>query len=52
MFQVLFTTLKQHYVEIGILCDVAPPTVYKCKTTVVNTNPRSFYKLNLLRHIC
>ena len=28
----------QRYVEIGILCDLAPPTVSECKTNVV-TNP-------------
>ena len=37
------TSLKQHYVETGILCDLVPPPpmVSECNTTVVNTNPRS-----------
>ena len=26
----LFATLKQHYVENGILCDLAPPSVSEC----------------------
>lgn len=32
--------LKQHCVEVGTLCDWAPPTVSECIATVVNTNPR------------
>ena len=31
----------QHFIEIGMLCDLAPPTIFECNTTVVNTNPRS-----------
>ena len=27
--------VEQHYVEIVILCDLAPPTVYECNTTEV-----------------
>ena len=37
----IWLQLKQHYVEPGILCALAPPTVSECNTTVVNTNPRS-----------
>lgn len=33
--------LKQRYVEIAILCDLAPPTVSERKTNVINTNPKS-----------
>ena len=29
--------LKQHYVEIRILCNLAPSTVIECNTTVANT---------------
>lgn len=29
--------LKQHYVEIGFLCNLSPPTVSEGNTTVVNT---------------
>ena len=36
----LFLQFKQYY-EIGILYDLAPPTVLKCNTTVVNTDLRS-----------
>ena len=43
--------------EIGILCDLAPPAVSECNTTVVNTNPRyvtitagADYKQNSLHH--
>ena len=34
-------SLKQHYVEIDILDNLAPPTVSEGDTTVVKTNPRS-----------
>ena len=30
--------LKQHYVENGIVCNLAPPTISECNTTVINTN--------------
>ena len=33
--------LKQYFVEIDIRCDLAPPTVSECNTTVINTDPRS-----------
>lgn len=32
---------KQHYVEMGILCDLTPSTVTECNATVLITNPRS-----------
>lgn len=34
----LTDTFKQRYVEIVILCDLAPPTISECSTTVANTN--------------
>lgn len=33
--------LKQQYGEIVMLCDLAPPTISECNTTVVNTDLRS-----------
>lgn len=33
--------LKHQYGEIVMLCDLAPPTVSECNTTVVNTDLRS-----------
>lgn len=32
---------KKRYVAIEILCDLAPPRVSECNTTVENINPRS-----------
>ena len=32
---------KQHYMVIGIFCDLASPAVSECNTTVATTNPRS-----------
>ena len=37
---VVCRNLKQHYVEISILCDLALPPVSECNNTVVNRNPR------------
>lgn len=34
----MILTLKQNYIEIPILCDLAHPTVTVCRTTVSNTN--------------
>lgn len=35
------STLKQNYVEIVIVCDLAPPAGYESNSTIVNTDPRS-----------
>ena len=54
------SNLKQYCVEIGILWDLAPPTVSECNTTVVNKIPGLWqlirrnvgadYKQNASRH--
>ena len=36
--------IKQHYVEIGILCDLAPPTAPECNTTA---ELKSFHNLQM-----
>lgn len=38
---------KQHNVEIGILCDLVPPAVSKCRTTSVNTGLQQFVTQNV-----
>ena len=38
---VYLTTIMLHYVEIGILCDVATLTVSESNITVITTNSRS-----------
>lgn len=37
---VMDRALKHHYVDIGFLCYLAPPTVSECNTTVIKANPR------------
>lgn len=34
--------LKQNYAEIGIMCNLAPPTVSESNATVVNPNETVF----------
>ena len=38
MFWWTIDSLKQHYVEIAILCDLVPSTVPECNNNAVNTN--------------
>ena len=33
--------LKQHYLDIGVLCSLVPPTVSECNIAVIITDPRS-----------
>lgn len=42
--------LKQNYAEIGIMCNLAPPTVSESNATVVNPNETVCLKFAVLRH--
>lgn len=35
-----YSSTFEECVEMGILCDLAPPTISECNTTVLNTNPK------------
>ena len=38
IYKTILCIFRQHYVEIGILCNLGDPTVSVCNTTVVKTN--------------
>ena len=40
-FLSLKRSVKEHHFELSILCNLTPPIVSECNTTVVDTNPRS-----------
>ena len=43
--------LKQQYVEIGILCDLAPPHSFWEGRTVINTNVMSVLTTNKTHYV-